>query len=153
MRKVEFDLIIFHKIIWYTIIPVIFITQVYNFIYLVQNLPAYCNFPDTLWVAYSDISLSFVIAATCLITFIGFFKNKPYAWYGVIMIFPLFILWNFLGFMSIYELANICPDIPVSLDNISIIVGRLIFSLIFTNLVIVYYIHLRPLFFPNAKEA
>jgi len=130
--------LVFHKFFWYVSLPIGFIASI------ISMIP---YFSDTSYLSWA-YAFDFVYCAASLtlmaICFIGFFKWKSYAWYGVFI---------YLCIQIIYKALVVFLYALYSPDEIGTVIGQLIAILLYAILVGMYYKKRRLLFFPEQTQA
>ena len=118
----------FHKIYHYVLTPL----NILNVIYMLASMFANRQY-STLVLVYDLLLL-----ASCVLTFVGCFKFKAYAWWAIIVGFGLEI------FYSIYFVAYYAITMPqFTVDALSQVCWRFAFVIVMG----IYYYKRKPLFF------
>ena len=128
----------FHKFFWWVVLPLSFLTGCTRMNSAVQDVNAGYGAYATIDVLYYFAILGLIAAC-----FIGFFQWKSYAWYCVILILSVNVVYGLYG-VVLYAVT--LPDWIVTP------IAWLIISLIYAILIGIYYIRRRPLFFPDMKD-
>ena len=128
----------FHKFFWWVALPLSFLTGCTGMNSAVQDVNAGYGAYATINVLYYFVILGLIAAC-----FIGFFQWKSYAWYCVILILSVNVVY---GLCAVVLYAVMLPD------WIANAIVWLIISLLYGILIGIYYIKRRPLFFPEMKD-
>lgn len=127
----------FHKFFWYVSLPIGFLISMGRMISEVSEM-LFFN-----WLYAIDIGYYIIALTLMLVSFVGFFGWKSYAWYAVMTYLCVGVAYNLFA-VIIYGLY-----IP---DQIGTAIGQLLGVLIYAVLVGVYYRKRRPLFFSDTIQ-
>jgi hypothetical protein len=127
----------FHKFFRYVSLPLGF------FILLIRMISEISEITFFDWFYAVDIGYYVIALTLMLVCFVGFFKWKSYAWYGVMIYLCIGTAYNMYG-VAIYAIY-----IP---DQIVAVVGQVCGYLAYAIMVSIYYRKRRPLFFSDMPE-
>ena len=127
----------FHKFVWYVSMPLGMLSALGQFYISIKGIVTLS------WLSFIDALYFATVFLLLLITFIGFFKWKSYAWYG----FRSFL---FVGFA--YNIFGICVYQAYLPNLVGPAVGQWVVFTVYAILVGIYYEKRKPLFFPSMIE-
>ena len=119
----------FHKFYHLVLTPINILLS----LYMIVNMLIYTETMDFISLVY-DVA----ILACCIVTFIGCFKLKKYAWYAIMCAFALEL---------IYDFCAIAFVIPFGMNVVLYALSDIVWRLVFIILMIIYYVKRQPLFF------
>lgn len=119
----------FHKLYHLVVTPVNILLSVYTLVTLFSGKDS----PGLITVAYEGL-----LIVACVLTFIGCFKFKKYAWWAIMLGFGLEMFYD-IYFLIFYTVLS--PDFFI--DALSQVLWRMV-AVVF---MFIYYLKRRPLFF------
>lgn len=124
----------YHDFLRYFWLPFGILTTIYRMLSQISEM----EFFNLLYAI--DIGYYIIVLILMLVSFVGFFKWRSYAWYGINAFLCVNVAYNLFAvvFFVIY--------VP---EQISTAVGQLTAALIYAVLLGIYYRKRRPLFFPH----
>jgi hypothetical protein len=128
----------FHRFFWYFSLPLGFLIIIGKMVNEISEMVSFN------WLYAADIGFFIILLTLRLVCFIGFFKRKSYAWYGVMIFLCVGIL------NSVYVLIAYAIYSP---DQIGTVAAQAAILLIYSILVGIYYNKRRALFFPHVDRA
>lgn len=128
----------YHKFFHYFSLPFTFFGNIVGLVMTAMEMGTFN------WGYTIDFTYCFLIIVLTSLCFIGFFKWKPYAWYGVMLMQGLTLLY----FLLLVFLAAF-----YSYGQLSDFIVCLIGSTIIDALICIYYYKRKPLFFQPEQPA